>query len=553
MISDNYLSLVGAAPVIGRQVNAREDMGEPYVRAIDVSYEFWQRRWHGDPALVGRHIEVNNIDVVVAGVMPRGFRAYLGPGTPLPEQIDVWFPGAPDSGPLSRSAPVVARLHHGVSRAAAQRAIDTWISQFVAGHPSSYRLGPVSMMLVPLEEDVVSDVKPALVALAGAVAFVLLVACANLTNLLLARATVRQRELAVRRAIGASRVDVVTMTVDARAFSSNTTAEQRLQSYNAVAEAVRRLPGVEAAAFGLPIPLTATRISQRFATAADAPEQVAAQFIALPGYAEALQVPLRDGRTFTADDNRRSDPGIVVDERLAAAVWPGRRAVGQRLLLGPSTGARTWAEVIGVVAHVQATTLRSGAEPQIWVTHPARLFFQMGLAVRTAGDPRALAPSIRRTIERLGPRRPVTDMQTLEAIVSAASADTRFALSVLGVFAALALALTVVGVYGVAAYSAARRRREIAVRVALGASSRDIVVLVVREGVRWSIAGVAAGIVGARLVAGSLESLLFEISATDPDTFAAVALLLTSVALAASLVPALRATRADPMLALRAE
>src|SRR6185295_5308989 len=118
MISDNYLSLVGATTVIGRQVNAREDMGEPYIRAVDLGYEFWQRRWRGDPGLVGRHIEVNNIDVVVAGVMPRGFRAYLGPGADLPEQVDVWFPGAPDFGPQSRNAPVIARLRNGVSRGA---------------------------------------------------------------------------------------------------------------------------------------------------------------------------------------------------------------------------------------------------------------------------------------------------------------------------------------------------------------------------------------------------------------------------------------------------
>ncbi|HXI32331.1 MAG TPA: ADOP family duplicated permease [Vicinamibacterales bacterium] len=689
MISDNYLSLVGATAVIGRQVNAREDMGEPYIRAVDIGYEFWQRRWHGDPGLVGRHIEVNNIDVVVAGVMPRGFRAYLGPGADLPEQVDVWFPGAPDFGPQSRNAPVIARLRNGVSRGAAQRAIDTWLRQFVAAHAASYRLGPVSMTLVPLADDVVSGVKPALVALAGAVGFVLLVACANLTNLLLARASARQRELAVRRAIGASRaavvrqlatesvvlwtlgasaglvcaqfavwmllalapaslprrdqivVDfgvaaftlllsfgcalvfgllpawqatrdaagsalkqnvaappgsaplrglllssqlalslmllvgagllvrafvrlgavplgftashVVTMTVDVRALSPETTAAERLQFYNAVAEAVRHLPGVESAAFGLPIPLNGTLIGQRFATAADAPEQVATQFIALPGYAETLALAVREGRTFTAADNTRADPGILVDERLARTIWPGRRAVGQRLLLGPGTGPRTWAEVIGVVAHVQATTLRGGGEPQIWVTHPTRLFFQMGLAVRTTGDPRALTPVIRQTVERLGPRRPVAAIRTLDEIVAGASADTRFALFVLGVFATIALVLTVVGVYGVAAYAVARRRREIAVRVALGASARDIVALVVREGVLWSIAGVGAGIAGARLVAGSLESLLFQIRATDRDTFAAVALLLTAVALGASLVPALRATRTDPMLALRAE
>jgi putative ABC transport system permease protein len=389
--------------------------------------------------------------------------------------------------------------------------------------------------VVRLDEDLVHDVKPALVALAGAVAFVLLVACANLTNLLLARASARARELAVRRAIGASRGTVVrqlatesivlwvlgavtgllvarwavdallqlapatlprrehigidltvttftaavslccasvaglipawhatredvtdtlkqdpptapaarvtrgllvasqlalslmllvgaglmarafvnlitvplgfdssrvlTMTVDARAFSANTSAEQRLRSYNSVADAVRRLPGVDGVAIGLPVPFSGTRLSQRYATALDATEQVATQFIALPGYAEALRVPLRAGRTFTSADNARSDPGVLVDERLAAFAWPGQRAVGQRLVLGPSTGSRASAEVIGVVAHVQTVDLGADAQPQIWVTYPARLFFQMSIAVRTQGDPAALAPAVRQTIE----------------------------------------------------------------------------------------------------------------------------------------------------------
>ena len=207
-ISDNLLGLFGTAPLIGRQVNKREDIGDPYMRAVNVSYELWQRRWHGDPSLVGRHIEVNNIDVVVAGIMPRGFRIYMGPGTNISERIDIWAPGAPDLG-TARTVPAVARLKPGVTVAAAQRAIDAFMPPFMAAHASSYRLGPVKLTLTRLDEDVVRDVKPALVALSGAVGFVLLIACANLTNLLLARACARSRELAVRRSIGASRARLV--------------------------------------------------------------------------------------------------------------------------------------------------------------------------------------------------------------------------------------------------------------------------------------------------------------------------------------------------------
>ncbi len=688
-VSDNYLPLLGASPVLGRTVNAREDLGTPYIRAVNVGYDLWQRRWRGDPALVGRHIEVNNIDVVVVGIMPRGFRAYLGSGTNLADHIDIWFPGAPDFTPTSRNVPGLAKLRRGVSIAAAQAAVDTFIAQFIAAHPSNYGLGPVRLTVVRLDEDLVRDVKPALVALAGAVTFVLLVACANLTNLLLARATARARELAVRRAIGASRAHVVrqlttesvvlwlfgaaagllvarwavdallqlapstlprreqigidltaaafaavvslscaavsglipawhatredvtgtlkrdpatapagamtrgllvasqlalslmllvgaglmtraflnlitvplgfdpshvlTLTVDARAFSANTSADERLRAYNGAADAGRRLPGVDSVAIGLPVPLSDTRLAQRFATGADAPEQVATQFIALPGFAETLHIPLRAGRTFTTADNVRSDPGVLVDERLAASAWPGRRAVGQRLMLGPSGGTRTSAEVIGVVAHVQTIDVRADARPQIWVTYPTRLFFQMGIVVRTHGDPAAIAPAVRQTIEHLGPRRPLTDVRTLEDYVSAASADTMFALFVFSVFAIIAVVLTSVGVYGVVAYTTARRTREIAVRRALGADARAIVMLVLREGLAWTAGGVLAGATGARLLSRWLESLLFQVKSTDAPTLIVVAALLAAIALVASALPAIRAVGVDPMGALRSE
>jgi putative ABC transport system permease protein len=170
-----------------------------------------------------------------------------------------------------------------------------------------------------------------------------------------------------------------------------------------------------------------------------------------------------------------------------------------------------------------------------------------------ASNPTALVPAIQDAVQRLGPGRPVHDVTTLQALVDDASADTRFALFVLGVFGALALALTAVGVYGAVAYATARRTREIAVRKALGASARSLVALVVRQGLGWMAGGGGAGALGARLLSRSIESLLFQVAATDTLTFIAVALLLAAVALVASAVPAIRAARVDPMLALRSE
>lgn len=686
-ISDNLLGLFGTAPVIGRQVNKREDVGDPYMRAVNVSYELWQRRWHGDPSLVGRHIEVNNIDVVVAGIMPRGFRLYMGPGTNISERIDIWAPGAPDLG-TARAVPAVARLKPGVSVAAAQRAVDAFMTSFMAAHPSSYRLGPVKLTLARLDADVVRDVKPALIALSGAVGFVLLIACANLTNLLLARACARTRELAVRRSIGASRARLVSqlttesvvlwaigaalgllvaqwaidgllqvapaalprreqigidagvaafaiavslvssllfglvpawtatredltgmlkqdpassrgaavtrgllvaaqlalslvllvgaglmvrafvslrnvpvgfdpshvMTMSAELHRRMSSPEQRLAFFDSVADAVRAVPGVTQAGLGLPIPLSTTRLTQRYARDENAPEQIATGLIALPGFLETLKVDVRAGRSFVASDNAPGRSVVLIDERLASSLWPGQTAVGQRLLLGAATTRREWAEVIGVVAHVQLHDLRgSDQRPQIWSTYGARPYYGLSVAARTAGDPRALAGSIRQAIERLGPRRPVIDVQPLDDYVADASADTRFALFVLAVFAVTAVVLTGIGVYGVVAYATARRTREIAVRRALGADARGIVALVLREGAVWTAAGITAGVAGALGLSRYLSTLLFNVGTRDPLTFAAVAALLALVALVATAVPAIRAVRVDPMLALRTE
>ena len=686
-ISDNLLDLFGTAPAIGRQVNRRDDIGNPYMRAVNVSYELWQRRWHGDPSLVGRHIEVNNIDVVVAGIMPRGFRIYMGPGTNISERIDIWAPGAPDLG-TARAVPAVARLKPGVTVAAAQRAIDTFMPPFMAAHASSYRLGPVKLTLTRLDEDVVRDVKPALVALSGAVGFVLLIACANLTNLLLARACARTRELAVRRSIGASRARLVAqlttesvvlwvigaaigllvaqwaidgllqvapaalprreqigidagvaafaiavslvssllfglvpalqatkedltgmlkqdpsssrgaaatrgllvaaqlalslvllvgaglmvrafvslrqvpvgfdpshvMTMSAELDRRMSAPEQRLAFFDSVADAVRAVPGVTQAGLGLPIPLSTSRLTQRYARDENAPEQIATGLIALPGFLETLKVDVRAGRSFVASDNAPGRSVVLIDERLASSLWPGQPAVGQRLLLGAATARREWAEVVGVVAHVQLHDLRgSDQRPQIWSTYGARPFYSLSVAARTAGDPRAVAGSIKQAIERLGPKRPVIDVQPLDDYVADASADTRFALFVLAVFALTAIVLTGIGVYGVVAYATARRTREIAVRRALGANAGGIVALVLREGAVWTAAGIAAGVAGALGLSRYLSTLLFNVGTHDPLTFAAVTLLLAIVALVATALPAIRAVGVDPMLALRSE
>src|SRR5438093_5650732 len=203
--SDNFLETLGLTPLVGRMVS-RRDIGPQWVTAVDISYDLWQRRWHGDPQIVGKPIEINNIPMTIAGVLPHGFRLHLGPNVPIPPQLDVWFPRGPgyDEG-RTRSQTVIARLRTGVTPASAQAALDALTRSVVDAHPASYRAGTVRLTLSTIDREVGSDVRPALAALTGAVTFVLLVACANLMNLLLARGCARTRELAVRSAIGASR------------------------------------------------------------------------------------------------------------------------------------------------------------------------------------------------------------------------------------------------------------------------------------------------------------------------------------------------------------
>jgi hypothetical protein len=269
----------------------------------------------------------------------------------------------------------------------------------------------------------------------------------------------------------------------------------------------------------------------------------------MAGFLETLRVPLVAGRYFAvADDNTRV---VIVDERLARELWPRESAIGKRLLI-TLTLSQHWTEVIGVVSHVQMRGLRAGDLPQIWMTYASRSYSDLNIVAR-GPNPAALAVPVEQAVQRLGPGRPVHDIHLMDEYLADASADTRFALFVIGAFAFVAVVLTGLGLYGVVAYVTSRRTREIAVRLALGAEPKRIVRLVLRDGVAWTIGGLAGGLAGALVLTRYLESLLFRVRATDAVTFVGVAVVLVGVALVATAVPALRAVRVDPMLALRSE
>jgi hypothetical protein len=324
----------------------------------------------------------------------------------------------------------------------------------------------------------------------------------------------------------------------------------RLEFYHQLLAAVEQIPGVEQVGVGLPVPLNGTSLVQRYSAAPGQPERQAEAAIALGGYLEALRVPLVAGRYFTRADDMQ--PVAIIDQRLAAEVWGDRSPLGQRLALLSAVGPPRWVEIVGVTAHVQTQGLRTPGLPQIWMTYVSKSYSGLDLIVRGSNPAGFIAP-VKEAVQRLGAGRPVHDVRVLSDYVAAASADTRFALFVLGAFALLAVTLTTIGVYAVVAYATAQRRREIAVRLALGADPSRIASLVIRQGAVWIGAGLLAGIVGARLLTGYLAGLLFRVTQHDAITFACVAAGLATVALLATAIPALRAARVDPMLSLKAE
>ena len=279
-------------------------------------------------------------------------------------------------------------------------------------------------------------------------------------------------------------------------------------------------------------------------------------------YFRALGVPLLKGRWFTKQDGQGSEPVIILNETMARLFFPGKNALGRRLKWGGSAESRSpWMTVVGVVGDFKQGSLQETTGPMAFtplmqeqderIAYPYGLARAPNLAVRTSGDSAAMASAVRRQIAELDPALPVTELRTMEDAVSQAAAPQRFSTSLLGAFAAIALLLAMLGIAGVVAYSGRQRTREIGLRIALGATRGNILLLVLREGLLYSVLGIAAGACMALASTRMMASLLYGVQATDTVTFSGVMGLVGMVAAAASLLPAYRATRVDPMVALR--
>ena len=266
-----------------------------------------------------------------------------------------------------------------------------------------------------------------------------------------------------------------------------------------------------------------------------------------------MEIPLIAGRLFTENDTRTSDRVVVVDQFMAEQFWPGADAVGKRIRLGGADSTSPWMSVVGVVDRIKQDALETDSRIAVYFPHTQFPTRSMNVVLKTSADPMSLAGPATAEIRKMDPDLPVYNVRSMSERVEVSLARRRFAMLLLSLFAALALGLAAIGVYGVMAYLVAHGTREIGIRMALGATPRGILLLVVHHGMTLAVVGVAIGIAAALTLARFMRRLLFEINAVDPATFFSVTLLLTVVALVASVVPALRAARIDPIQSLKSE
>jgi putative ABC transport system permease protein len=283
----------------------------------------------------------------------------------------------------------------------------------------------------------------------------------------------------------------------------------------------------------------------------------------MPGYFETMRLPLRRGRTIAYNDDARAPGVVIINERAAAEYWPGEDPLGKRITFdGDQSDRPVWLTVIGVAANAKQSEMSSEPYPEVYLAalqnptyltdgKPQRAYIT--LVVRTAGEPADMAPAVKQAVWSFERNLPISDVLTMDQVVADSNAQSRFVMLLLAVFAAVALLLAAVGIYGVMSYSVSRRSHEIGIRMSLGARPADVLWIVVRQGMAQALAGTAAGVVGALLLSKLLAKMLYGVQPTDPVTFTGVAGILVLVALLAAGVPARKATRIEPMAALRTE
>jgi putative ABC transport system permease protein len=691
----NLFSMLGVTPILGRDFTPNDvKPNQPNVAVI--GFGLWQRRFGADPAVIGRQVTINRRPATIIGVMPAGFTWHIHKSSMTGKSAELWMPWEITTEMRTRTGrylTVAARIKPGVSFEQAQTEMKAIGARLEAEyHEFNANWG---VNVVPLRTQFTGEIRPALLVLLGAVAFVLLIACANVANLLLARAAMREREMAVRAALGASRWRVLrqlltesvllsalggvaglllawwgtdllvafspreltalqqtklsapvlgfTLTVslltgiifglvpafEATRFNLQESLKEggkniggsvrghRLRSAFVIAEialalvllvgagllvrsfarlqavdpgfnaknvltmrvnlpvrkydsdskritffreavaGIKALPGVEEAGainwlpFAGPHAGTLVEIEGR-PKLPPGEELGTGSSVTDMNYFNAMQIPLKSGRLFTDQEAAEMRHVVVVNETFARKNLPGEDPLGKRVIIYMK-GENVPCEIIGVVGDNKHMGLTVEPEPMAFWPHPELTYSAMTLVIRTQGDPTSIAPAARRVIQTLDSDQPIGEVRTMESWLSDSVARARFNTLLLTVFAAVAMILAAVGIYGVVSYNVTMRTHEIGLRMALGAQPGDVLGLMVRQGLVLTVGGVVIGLGAAFALTRIMASLLFNVSATDTLTFAGVALGLAIVALAACAIPARRATRVDPMIALRYE
>ena len=338
-------------------------------------------------------------------------------------------------------------------------------------------------------------------------------------------------------------------------------SEKQVRFYHDLMERMRSLPGVQSASAVLPLPLSGDRFGISFQIegrpVARKDEPSADMFVIEPNYFRTMGIPVIRGRDFEDRDEHSSTPVIIVTETFARQFFPGEDPVGKRIRPGISTWDgdedTKMREIVGVVADIRNRALNAEPKPAYYMPQSQLPFTQLTAVVKSTSDPRSLISSVTREVRAMDAELPVFSVKTMDEYIASSVAGPRFNTTLLSIFAAVALVLTIIGLYGVMSYSVAQRTNEIGIRMALGAQTHDVLSLIVKDGLKLVFMGLVVGISGALILTRLLSTLLFGVTTRDPATFVAIAALLSIVAMLACYVPAWRATRVDPLEALRCE
>jgi len=690
-----FFPILGVSPLVGRTFTDAENR-DPQAAVVILGYDFWQRRFGGDHAILGQTIQLNGRPQTVVGVMPQGFRLFVKELSIAGKPADLWRPyvlpaDARDFG--GRYMQAIAQLKPGVSVARAQTELSAIAAALATEFPD--RNKGWGARVLPLHDQLSGEYRAALLVLSGAVAFVLLIACANVANLLLARGAARRREIAIRSALGAarsrvlrqlltesfvlaalggalgllvaqwgialllalspvdlnttsavslsypvllftataslltaivcglapafegSRTDVQETLKDGarqvgaglrhrrlrqafvvseialaavllvgaglmlRSFGSlrrvnpgystsniltmrlqlpNTKYRddvQRIRFFHEAIGRIKEIPGVQAAGAISYLPLTGLGAGTGFTIEGQPPpppghDYVVDVSVCDDGYFATMNVPLKSGRFFSEREMAEKSNVVIVSESLARTYFPQGDALGKRLVIA-MTRPNVPTEIIGIVGDVKFADFTTAPHPTTYWPHPQLAYSGMTFTVRTAEEPLSMAPSVERAIRSLDKDQPVAEVRTMNQWVAKSLAQARFSSTLLTIFANLALALAAIGIYGVMSYAVSQRTSEIGIRLALGATMGDVLTMIVLDGLRLAVFGLALGVLLALGLSRTIATLLYETTGTDPVTFAAVIGVLGAAALLASYLPARRAANIPPVEALRAQ